>query len=69
MTHHAVSDPTGPDAPHHARVEGFPPPLYTPAAARAVEPCAWCGADTLLWRKCKQLCANCGQINRSCADL
>ncbi len=59
--------------------------LYTrdamPAASAAprVEPyvgttvaadlCEYCDAATLTWRKCKQICTSCGQINRSCADL
>jgi len=35
----------------------------------AVECCEYCDAPTLSWRKCKQICLSCGQINRSCADL
>ncbi len=33
------------------------------------EVCDHCGSARLEWRKCKQLCADCGNINRSCADL
>jgi hypothetical protein len=33
------------------------------------EPCDYCGAPTLEWRKCKLVCASCRQINKSCADL
>jgi hypothetical protein len=35
----------------------------------AVETCEYCDAAALTWRKCKQICLTCGQINRSCADL
>jgi hypothetical protein len=28
-----------------------------------------CGSTRLVWRKCKQICLDCGGINRSCADL
>ena len=35
----------------------------------AVECCEYCDSPTLSWRKCKQICLSCGQINRSCADL
>ncbi len=35
----------------------------------AAECCEYCDATTLEWRKCKQICTSCGQINRSCADL
>ena len=35
----------------------------------AVECCEYCDSPTLSWRKCKQICRACGQINRSCADL
>jgi hypothetical protein len=33
------------------------------------EPCDYCGAVALEWRKCKLVCTNCHQINKSCADL
>ena len=33
------------------------------------EPCDYCGAVALEWRKCKLICANCRQINKSCSDL
>jgi len=33
------------------------------------EPCDYCGALALEWRKCKLICASCNQINKSCADL
>jgi hypothetical protein len=34
-----------------------------------MELCEYCGSARLEWRKCKQVCAACGNINRSCADL
>ena len=40
-------------------------PLLVPA----VETCDYCGSDRLEWRTCKLICANCHQINKSCADL
>lgn len=42
----------------------------TPADGPAVgETCDYCGSDALSWRKCKLICGNCSQINKSCADL
>lgn len=35
----------------------------------AGESCDYCGAEALTWRKCKLICGNCAQINKSCADL
>jgi hypothetical protein len=35
----------------------------------AVESCDYCGSPRLEWRKCKLVCTNCRQINKSCADL
>ncbi len=32
-------------------------------------PCDHCGAGPLVWRKCKLICEQCRQINKSCADL
>ena len=31
--------------------------------------CDYCGSSALEWRKCKLVCDNCKQINKSCADL
>ncbi|MBX3174313.1 MAG: hypothetical protein KF709_07860 [Gemmatimonadaceae bacterium] len=33
------------------------------------ETCDHCGSRTLVWRKCKLICSDCRQINKSCADL
>lgn len=33
------------------------------------EQCDRCGAEALEWIKCKQICSNCRQIARTCADL
>ena len=38
-------------------------------AAVAAECCDYCGSQSLEWRKCKLICADCRQINKSCADL
>jgi hypothetical protein len=43
--------------------------VSAPVTGVAVECCEYCDAATLTWRKCKQICTSCGQINRSCADL
>jgi hypothetical protein len=34
-----------------------------------IEVCDHCGSPQLQWRKCKLICTNCHQINKSCADL
>ena len=47
----------------------FVAPLAAIASVGGAELCEYCGEDSLVWRKCKQLCATCGNINRSCADL
>lgn len=33
------------------------------------ETCDYCGGPSLVWRKCKLICNDCKQINKSCADL
>jgi hypothetical protein len=33
------------------------------------ECCDYCGSPRLEWRKCKLVCGDCRQINKSCADL
>ncbi|MFI5230684.1 MAG: hypothetical protein ACHQWU_16550 [Gemmatimonadales bacterium] len=38
-------------------------------AAAAIESCDYCRSPRLEWRKCKLVCADCRQINKSCADL
>ena len=37
--------------------------------APSVDSCDYCGSARLEWRKCKLVCADCRQINKSCADL
>ena len=37
--------------------------------ADRTESCDYCGSERLEWRKCKLICADCCQINKSCADL
>jgi hypothetical protein len=43
-------------------------PASTPNQIRA-ESCDYCGSASLEWRKCKLICTDCRQINKSCADL
>jgi hypothetical protein len=31
--------------------------------------CDYCGSTHIEWRKCKLICTQCHQINKSCADL
>jgi hypothetical protein len=33
------------------------------------ESCDYCSSMRLEWRKCKLICLDCCQINKSCADL
>lgn len=35
----------------------------------AREICDVCGADRVVWRRCKLICEHCGTIVLSCADL
>jgi hypothetical protein len=37
--------------------------------AASAASCDYCGSARLAWRKCKLICENCKQINKSCADL
>jgi hypothetical protein len=37
--------------------------------AAVQEACDYCSSRRLAWRKCKLICEQCGQINKSCADL
>ena len=39
---------------------------HDPATAAS---CDYCGSARLEWRKCKLVCSDCKQINKSCADL
>lgn len=34
-----------------------------------MESCDYCGSPNIVWRKCKLICSDCKQINKSCADL
>ncbi|HXT18989.1 MAG TPA: hypothetical protein VN706_25405 [Gemmatimonadaceae bacterium] len=40
-----------------------------PESTQIAECCDYCGSARLEWRKCKLVCADCRQINKSCADL
>jgi hypothetical protein len=39
------------------------------ATAEQCEQCDYCASPRLEWRKCKLVCTDCRQINKSCADL
>ncbi len=41
----------------------------TPVGRAEDLPCDYCGGGPLVWRKCKLICQQCRQINKSCADL
>jgi len=45
-----------------------PPPDSRPAEPPP-DTCDYCGSDRVIWRSCKLICLNCGQIVKSCADL
>jgi hypothetical protein len=47
-----------------------PQATATPNAQEAqAECCDYCGSERVEWRKCKLICPDCRQINKSCADL
>ena len=50
-------------------IDGGRQPVYAEPSDVSGESCDYCGAMALEWRKCKLICANCRQINKSCADL
>ncbi|MDE3053394.1 MAG: hypothetical protein KGL38_06575 [Gemmatimonadota bacterium] len=54
-----------PDTRKTREPPGTPPPQGEPPA----ETCDYCGSRDLAWIKCKLVCRNCRQINKSCADL
>jgi hypothetical protein len=58
-------------APPHAPLDFHPsdPPAPPVAPAVEAERCEVCDSPSLYWRSCKQVCANCRTINKSCADL
>jgi len=39
------------------------------AEPTSTETCDYCGSARVGWRKCKLICDDCKQINKSCADL
>jgi len=62
------ADPSVPIASSLPRGElSAPNELETCDAVAAA--CDYCGSVRLEWRKCKLICADCKQINKSCADL
>jgi len=44
-------------------------PPESPDGPTPTETCDYCGSARLVWRKCKLICDDCKQINKSCADL
>jgi hypothetical protein len=65
-----------PKAPQSLSGTSAPPrqaTASTPATreyqAAVQESCDYCDSTQLTWRKCKLICAQCGHINKSCADL
>jgi hypothetical protein len=52
-----------------ARGEEVATELPSHAITQAAEQCDYCGSAKLEWRKCKLICTDCRQINKSCADL
>jgi hypothetical protein len=52
-----------------ARAESDPPREYQTAIATDADVCDYCASPRIVWRKCKLICEQCGQINKSCADL
>jgi len=44
-------------------------PVEAPHEDAGAEGCDFCGSARLEWRKCKLICADCRNINKSCADL
>ncbi|HEX8723950.1 MAG TPA: hypothetical protein VF737_01015 [Gemmatimonadaceae bacterium] len=48
------------------RAPEIPPPLRNDSLPEA---CDHCGSTALEWVKCKLICRQCRQINKSCADL
>ncbi|MGH7653803.1 MAG: hypothetical protein ACREN6_03985 [Gemmatimonadaceae bacterium] len=55
------------------RISGAPPGGHSASSVlglrSSVETCDHCGAEALVWRKCKLICEACGNIVKSCADL
>jgi hypothetical protein len=65
-----VSARGGEERPASASAGAGPRDDAVPADGPAAgETCDYCGSDALWWRKCKLICGNCSQINKSCADL
>ena len=67
-------EPKGPESLSGTSVrapetESVPPPEYQATVATAADGCDYCGSPRIVWRKCKLICEECNQINKSCADL
>lgn len=53
---------------HGAQTQSVEVPRAALMHTGDVEVCDVCGNPAVVWRKCKQLCLQCGTILRSCAD-
>jgi hypothetical protein len=60
---HSAEPPVSPIAP------GLPAREQETLDATTAASCDYCGSARLEWRKCKLICEDCKQINKSCADL
>ena len=49
--------------------ESDPGGEYRAAVSTDADVCDYCASPRIVWRKCKLICENCNQINKSCADL
>jgi hypothetical protein len=50
-------------------IEPAPPESRETCDSAPIAACDYCGSSALEWRKCKLVCSNFKQINKSCADL
>jgi hypothetical protein len=56
-------------APRAAKAGSASAEEHHAAAATIADVCDYCASSRIVWRKCKLICENCNQINKSCADL
>lgn len=61
--------PKQPESSSATSAQSNPPREYQAAIATAEDVCDYCASPKIVWRKCKLICEQCGQINKSCADL
>jgi hypothetical protein len=58
-----------PQRPQGLSATSAPPVEARQYQAAVQEVCDYCSSARITWRKCKLICEQCGQINKSCADL